>query len=1141
MSNYQLSHSSSTLSVDHRRLGSKQQTGRVDTGFHASFLQSFGLVGTLCEHFGCVNRLAWNDDGSILASTSDDLRVCLWDIERASLKCVFQTSHTNNIFGLRFLPCSDSRALVTGAMDSIVQYHMLHDDLTGLLETKSFYCHRARVKSIETEKSNPFLFFSAGEDGCVRQFDSRLPNFGCNIRSEAFEVNSTGSEYQSTNCLLKSLSSIKIFSMALNPVDSNLLVLATNHTHVNIFDRRMLTLSGPSNASVAEPVQSFVPPHVARFPNNGAHCTHAEFSPCGRSVLATYHTDHSYVFDLQPRKSSQLSKQVPSSSSSSSSSRPATATSSDIDGGGLCPLDSSNRANTCLNSPISESMTIVPAALPWRTYKDMSPDIIIRATNTSISQGKYMVNLGYFTLSYCLYSRADELGGTAVALCSSTTAGSSVEDISNSSTLLKRAKKAHARALYRRAMLFLDRRYKGDDDAGLTDMDRALQLNPKNTQYMLKRAVLLVRLRKPDECLDQLAQLEEHGGSTRSQKFSEAFHMLSRAARAQIDSRDRLNSLRQQREDNRRSNFRNVTVAQPSPIIAPGGSGSRNPVTRDFMRADETLMRSRASRLDIPVTEYTIAEAFQSIGSKRFHESPVLSSNEGSDTEGFDVEDSVRFNQHLQSTTDGTRSTSEGSGSHSPHAGMVDSGSGSGGGSGGTRTPPDHQKMLSSETDSRSERSDHSNSTPTSMEVEAEVAMPQRPKKPSRFQQRSVHDCGYTQRYVGAANIATDIKEAIFFGKNGEYIASGSDDGHLFIWDRLTGELLMSRLADADVVNCVLAHPFLPILVTSGLDDVIRIWGPNRLDGRFGVQSDYIRLFSRKLLSLEDRQKVHAGDESLLENHKLVIDDLPSDDGFEEDAACMGSSDQSLHLSSQALKDWSKKLSLDQQRKDQAAQDFLVSENNNLTSSDGISSRANSSPDQAFFSRNSSAAMLVDTAEGRDDSVVASETDGARKSAHAKRQTSGSVDEGGQGTRTGTSFESNSNDASKKGSSHGPRKLTENSSQSNSQSNSVSNSNSHSHSRSHSQMTTKPAISSSRATAEELSTEDRTVLTRATKGHALSIEEFIAAEKIISDNQKLMQLGPMPLLYQQMLNNLSWDGSSMDDSVAEESNRCTQS
>lgn len=33
------------------------------------------------------------------------------------------------------------------------------------------------------------------------------------------------------------------------------------------------------------------------------------------------------------------------------------------------------------------------------------------------------------------------------------------------------------------------------------------------------------------------------------------------------------------------------------------------------------------------------------------------------------------------------------------------------------------------------------------------------------------------QRYVGACNVQTDIKEACFWGDNGEYIVAGSDDG----------------------------------------------------------------------------------------------------------------------------------------------------------------------------------------------------------------------------------------------------------------------------------------------------------------------------------------------------------------------------
>ena len=43
--------------------------------FPAHFAQQLALKEELKGHNGCVNRLAWNEDGSLLASGSDDRRV----------------------------------------------------------------------------------------------------------------------------------------------------------------------------------------------------------------------------------------------------------------------------------------------------------------------------------------------------------------------------------------------------------------------------------------------------------------------------------------------------------------------------------------------------------------------------------------------------------------------------------------------------------------------------------------------------------------------------------------------------------------------------------------------------------------------------------------------------------------------------------------------------------------------------------------------------------------------------------------------------------------------------------------------------------------------------------------------------------
>jgi nuclear receptor interaction protein len=56
--------------------------------------------------------------------------------------------------------------------------------------------------------------------------------------------------------------------------------------------------------------------------------------------------------------------------------------------------------------------------------------------------------------------------------------------------------------------------------------------------------------------------------------------------------------------------------------------------------------------------------------------------------------------------------------------------------------------------------------------------------------------------YKGHCNIKT-VKDVNYFGLDDEYVVSGSDSGHVFIWDRKTSKLVNILEGDSDVVNVV--------------------------------------------------------------------------------------------------------------------------------------------------------------------------------------------------------------------------------------------------------------------------------------------------------------------------------------------------
>lgn len=80
--------------------------------------------------------------------------------------------------------------------------------------------------------------------------------------------------------------------------------------------------------------------------------------------------------------------------------------------------------------------------------------------------------------------------------------------------------------------------------------------------------------------------------------------------------------------------------------------------------------------------------------------------------------------------------------------------------------------------------------------------------------------------FEGSCNLRT-VKEVTFLGMRSEFVAAGSDCGHLFIWRKATGGIVRILRADNRILNCVQGHPMGRLaLVTSGIDYDVKLWEP---------------------------------------------------------------------------------------------------------------------------------------------------------------------------------------------------------------------------------------------------------------------------------------------------------------------------
>uniref|UniRef100_A0A8B9VUN6 WD and tetratricopeptide repeats 1 n=2 Tax=Anas TaxID=8835 RepID=A0A8B9VUN6_9AVES len=291
-----------TRDIIHRQIKERGALG-FERHYHVTdpFIRRLGLEAELQGHSGCVNCLEWNEKGDLLASGSDDQHTIVWDPLHHKKLLSMHTGHTANIFSVKFLPHSGDRILITGAADSKVHVH----DLTVKETIHMFGDHTNRVKRIATAPMWPNTFWSAAEDGLIRQYDLRE-------NSKRSEVLIDLTEYCGQLVEAKCLT--------VNPQDNNYLAVGASGPFVRLYDIRMIhnhrkSMKQSPSAGVhtfcdrQKPLpdgaaQYYVAGHLpVKLPdyNNRLRvlvATYVTFSPDGTELLVNMGGEQVYLFDL---------------------------------------------------------------------------------------------------------------------------------------------------------------------------------------------------------------------------------------------------------------------------------------------------------------------------------------------------------------------------------------------------------------------------------------------------------------------------------------------------------------------------------------------------------------------------------------------------------------------------------------------------------------------------------------------------------------------------------------------------------------------------------------------------------------------------------------------------------------------------
>ncbi|XP_041857468.1 DDB1- and CUL4-associated factor 6 isoform X5 [Melanotaenia boesemani] len=807
--------------VNKRLIGySNPNTIRTNYLGRREFVQRLKLEATLNVHSGCVNTISWNDTGEYILSGSDDTYLVITNPYNKKVKKSIRSGHRANIFSAKFMPHTNDQEIISCSGDGIIYY--THTEKSPEFNRQcQFTCHYGTAYEIMTVPNDPYTFLSCGEDGTVRWFDLRTKT-SCTKEDCKDDI--------LINCRRAAT------SISISPLVPYYLAVGCSDSSVRIYDRRMLGTRATGNymgRGTTGMCVRFVPTHLA---NKSCRVTSLCYSEDSQEVLVSYSSDYIYLFDpkddqarelkgpsedrreelrqppvkrlrlrgdwsdtgprarpesererdgeqspnvsLMQRMSDMLSRwfEEASEAQSSRGTRPQTrprgtaVRPEGVSNNPAAPTEDSSQESSATERPVGTDYPEVPAS-PAATAAPMP-----KSTSSSSS------------------------GSSSTVTAPPTSSSSSVESSAPSSSPLTSSPDSEQRS------------------QGNTTGTPTPTATPTSEPALSGAAEAAGS--SPDESAPAVASSSPPTSTTRS-SAAEPVLSLHYSSEGTTTSTIKLD-------------FTDEWSSSTSSSLGSGGpktseavaAQSRENLSTESLASDEVPCESSrqqsllASSTD-PPCEASCSAALSSLTAQ----GPAEGSSEG---------DSMAPSLQERCQPEGSEDTPGDCRRTEPAGEEGEEGQSQPAQSNQDSDDSDDDPILipSARFRGQGQRFNSRGSAVGDRMIRRSAAARIQELFRRRKERREMEE-NETQNirrpsvkmvYKGHRNSRTMIKESCFWGNN--FVMSGSDCGHIFIWDRHTAEHLMLLEADNHVVNCLQPHPYDPILASSGIDYDIKIWSP---------------------------------------------------------------------------------------------------------------------------------------------------------------------------------------------------------------------------------------------------------------------------------------------------------------------------